>query len=77
MDMDPFELQTVAQRFEVFRVTSEQMARAAEMKFVGAGIEMAMWDIVGKALDCMSSAQMGQNGSSSKRHSGPLLVWLG
>ena len=51
MDMDPFELQTVAQRFEVFRVTSEQMARAAEMKFVGAGIEMALWDIVGKALD--------------------------
>ena len=51
MDMDPFELQTVAQRFEVFRVTSEQMARAAEMKFVGAGIEMAMWDILGKALD--------------------------
>ena len=27
------------------------MARAAEMKFVGAGIEMAMWDILGKALD--------------------------
>ena len=25
---------------------------------------------------CMSSAQMGQNGPLSKRHLGPLLVWL-
>lgn len=49
--MDPFELQSLVQKFEVFRVTSEQMARAAEMKYVGAGIEMAMWDIIGKALD--------------------------
>ncbi|MCZ7570027.1 MAG: hypothetical protein M5U01_15785 [Ardenticatenaceae bacterium] len=49
--MDPFEIQTVIQRFEVFRVTSEQMARAAEMKYVGAGIEMAIWDIIGKALN--------------------------
>lgn len=48
---DPFELQTIVQRFEVFRVTSEQMARAAEMKYVGAGIEMAAWDIIGKALN--------------------------
>lgn len=48
--MDPFELATIAQRFEVFRVTSEQMSRAAEMKYVGAGIEMACWDVVGKAL---------------------------
>jgi glucarate dehydratase len=48
--MDPFEVATIAKRFEVFRVTSEQMARAAEMKFVGAGIEMACWDAVGKAL---------------------------
>jgi len=49
--LDPFELQTMVSKFEVFRVTSEQMARAAEMKFVGAGIEMAIWDILGKALD--------------------------
>lgn len=48
---DPFELSSFAQQFEVFRVTSEQMAMNAEMKFVGAGIEMAMWDIVGKALN--------------------------
>lgn len=48
--MDPFEVATIAKRFEVFRVTSEQMARAAEMKFVGAGIEMACWDAIGKAL---------------------------
>jgi glucarate dehydratase len=49
--MDPFELQTFVQRMEVFRVTSEQMARAGEMKYVGAGVEMAMWDLVGKALN--------------------------
>lgn len=49
--MDPFEVATIAKRFEVFRVTSEQMARAAEMKFVGAGIEMACWDAIGKALN--------------------------
>ncbi|HEU5432886.1 MAG TPA: enolase C-terminal domain-like protein [Thermomicrobiales bacterium] len=48
--MDPFEVATIVQRFEVFRVTSEQMAQAAEMKYVGAGIEMACWDAVGKAL---------------------------
>jgi len=49
--LDPFEMQTFVQRMEVFRVTSEQMARAAEMKYVSAGIEMAMWDIIGKALN--------------------------
>jgi glucarate dehydratase len=49
--LDPFELQSLVQHFEVFKVTSEQMARAAEMKFVSAGIEMAIWDILGKALN--------------------------
>lgn len=49
--LDPFEVQTMVKHFEVFRVTSEQMARAAEMKFVGAGVEMAIWDIIGKALE--------------------------
>ncbi len=29
-----------------------------------------------KTLKCMSSAQMGQNGPLSRRHLGPLLVWL-
>lgn len=49
--LDPFELQSFVQRMEVFRVTSEQMARAAEMKYVSAGIEMAIWDIIGKRLN--------------------------
>ena len=29
-----------------------------------------------KLYRCTSSAQMGQNGSWFKRHSGPLLVWV-
>jgi len=49
--LDPFEVQTLVKRFEVFRITSEQMSKMAELKNVGAGIEMACWDILGKALD--------------------------
>lgn len=48
--MDPFEVSALAQRFGFYRVTSEQMARSAQMKFAGAAIEMACWDIIGKAL---------------------------
>jgi glucarate dehydratase len=48
--MDPFEVQTIIKRFEVFRITSEQMATMAELKNVGAGVEIACWDIIGKAL---------------------------
>jgi glucarate dehydratase len=48
--MDPFEIQTIVKRFEVFRITSEQMAKMAELKNVGAGVEIACWDIMGKAL---------------------------
>lgn len=47
---DPFEVSALAQRFGFYRVTSEQMARSAQMKFAGAAIEMACWDIIGKAL---------------------------
>lgn len=50
IDLDPFEIEKLIRRFEVFRVTSEQMAKMAEMKNVGAGVEMACWDILGKAL---------------------------
>ena len=49
--LDPFEVQTLVKRFEVFRITSEQMARMAELKNVGAGIEIACWDLIGKALE--------------------------
>lgn len=48
---DPMEIQRLISRFEVFRVTSEQMAQAATMKYVAAGVEMAVWDLIGKALD--------------------------
>jgi len=57
--VDPFEVGLVVKRFEVFRVTSEQMVRAAEMKYVGAGIEMACWDLIGKALGKPVSALWG------------------
>ena len=51
MGMDPFEVNTLVKRFEVFRVTSEQTARSAEMRYVAAGLEIAFWDIIGKALN--------------------------
>jgi glucarate dehydratase len=57
--LDPFEIQTLVKRFEVFRITSEQMAKMAELKNVGAGIEMACWDILGKVLDKPASALWG------------------
>jgi glucarate dehydratase len=56
---DPLEVGRIVKRFEVFRVTSEQMARAAEMKYVAAGIEMACWDLVGKILNKPCSALWG------------------
>jgi glucarate dehydratase len=49
--LDPLEVQTLIKRFEVFRVTSEQMAAAAETKYVAAGLEIACWDIIGKVLN--------------------------
>jgi len=57
--VDPLEVGLIAKRFEVFRVTSEQMARAAEMKYVAAGVEMACWDLVGKMLGKPCSALWG------------------
>ena len=49
--LDPFEVQTLVKRFDCFRVTSEQTARAMEMRYVAAGLEIAFWDIQGKALN--------------------------
>lgn len=49
--MDPFEVHTLARKFDCFRVTSEQTARSAEMRYVAAGLEIACWDIIGKALN--------------------------
>lgn len=48
--MDPLDVSRLAKRFSIYRVTSEQMARSAQMKMAGAAIEMACWDVVGKAL---------------------------
>lgn len=49
--LDPFEVQTLVKRFDCFRVTSEQTARSMEMRYVAAGLEIAFWDIIGKALN--------------------------
>lgn len=48
--LDPLDVSRLAKRFSIYRVTSEQMAYSAQMKLAGAAIEMACWDIVGKAL---------------------------
>lgn len=48
--MDPLEVSKLAKRFAVYRITSEQVARSAQFKLAGAAIEMACWDLVGKAL---------------------------
>lgn len=50
LGMDPLDVSRLAKRFSIYRVTSEQMAYSAQMKLAGAAIEMACWDIVGKAL---------------------------
>jgi glucarate dehydratase len=47
---DPLEVSRIAKRFAIYRITSEQLARAALYKLAGAAIEMACWDLVGKIL---------------------------
>jgi glucarate dehydratase len=47
---DPLEAGRVAKRFAIYRITSEQLARAALYKLAGAAVEMACWDLAGKAL---------------------------
>jgi len=46
---DPLEVSRIVKNFEVFRTTSEQSALTIELRYVAAAIEMACWDIVGKA----------------------------
>jgi glucarate dehydratase len=48
--VDPLEAARVAKRFAIYRITSEQLARAALYKLAGAAIEMACWDLAGKAV---------------------------
>jgi glucarate dehydratase len=48
--MDPMDVSKLAKRMSVYRVTSEQLAYAAQMKLAGAALEMACWDLVGKIL---------------------------
>lgn len=44
--IDPLEVGRIAKRFAVYRLTSEQGARAVLLKMAGAAIEMACWDLV-------------------------------
>ncbi|MCY7419895.1 MAG: hypothetical protein LH650_15665, partial [Chloroflexi bacterium] len=48
--LDPLEVGRLAKRMAFYRVTSEQLAYAAQMKLAGAALEMACWDLVGKIL---------------------------
>jgi len=48
---DPLEVGRIARRFGVFRMTSEQLALVGAAKLAGAAVEMACWDLVGKALN--------------------------
>lgn len=48
--LDPLEVGRITRRFGAFRMTSEQLALVGAAKLAGAGIEMACWDLVGKAL---------------------------
>ncbi|MFE4663570.1 enolase C-terminal domain-like protein [Streptomyces sp. NPDC056716] len=50
MGTDPFEVSRIARRFAVFRMTSEQLALVGAAKLAGAAVEMACWDLIGKAL---------------------------
>ena len=49
MGLDPLEVGRIAKRFGIYRVTSEQIDRIGAIKLAGAGIEMACWDLAGKA----------------------------
>jgi glucarate dehydratase len=48
--LDPIEAGKIAKAFGIYRVTSEQIDRIGALKLAGAGIEMAAWDLAGKAL---------------------------
>lgn len=50
LGLSPLDVSSVAKRFSIYRVSSEQMARSAQFKLAGAAIEMAMWDLMGKML---------------------------
>lgn len=47
---DPLEVGRIAKRYGFYRVTSEQLDMVGAMKLAGAGIEMACWDLIGRAL---------------------------
>lgn len=47
---DPLEAARVAKRYGFYRVTSEQLDLVGAMKLAGAGVEMACWDLAGRAL---------------------------
>jgi len=47
--VDPLEVWRITRRFSVFRMTSEQLALVGAAKLAGAAVEMACWDLIGKA----------------------------
>lgn len=47
--VDPLEVWRITRRFSIFRMTSEQLALVGAAKLAGAAVEMACWDLVGKA----------------------------
>jgi len=49
LGLDPLEAGRVAKRFGIYRTTSEQIDRVGALKLAGAAIEMACWDLAGKA----------------------------
>lgn len=50
LGLSPLDVSAFAKRMSIYRITSEQLARAAQYKLAGAAIEMAMWDLMGKSL---------------------------
>lgn len=50
LGVDPFDVWKIARRFGIFRMTSEQLALVGAAKLAGAAVEMACWDLMGKAL---------------------------
>ncbi|MEV0568737.1 enolase C-terminal domain-like protein [Dactylosporangium sp. NPDC050588] len=48
--VDPHEVWRITRRFSIFRMTSEQLALVGAAKLAGAAVEMACWDLLGKAL---------------------------
>jgi glucarate dehydratase len=47
---EPSEVSRIAKQYAIYRVTSEQLDRMAQLKLAGAAVEMACWDLLGKQV---------------------------